>query len=76
MSAPTRYQAVREALAELGPLATTPEVAQYIRKHCGYDFEDAKVLSLYIAMVKTKMSRKPINGKINTPSGMFHLQGS
>lgn len=75
MSAPTRYQAVREALAELGPLATTPEVAQHIRKFFGYDFEDAKVLSLYIAMVKTKMSRKPLNGRTNTPSGMFSLQG-
>jgi hypothetical protein len=70
MSPSTRYQAVREALFELGPLATTEEVADYVKRWHHFEFEDLKTLALYIAMVKRKMSRKGIKG-IPAPSGQF-----
>lgn len=68
----TRYQAVRTALQELGPLATLAEVAQYVRDHHGFEFEDPKTVSLYVAMVKSKMSRKPL-GSHNSPSGSYSI---
>jgi hypothetical protein len=69
MSAATRYQAVREALIELGPLSTLDEVATYVKHHHGYEFKDPRALSVYVAMVKKKMSRK----ESPWPSGMFIL---
>jgi hypothetical protein len=70
MSAVTRYQAVREALFELGPVATNAEVAHYVKDHHQMDFNDSRVLSLYIAMVKRKMSRTGEMANIS-PSGTF-----
>jgi hypothetical protein len=70
MSAPTRYQAVRDALFQLGPLATNSEVAEHVKQFSGLDFDNPSTLALYIAMVKQKMSRK--GDKANkAPSGMF-----
>ena len=70
MTSPTRYQAVRDALFELGPLATPADIAEYVRDQHGYEFADKRILSLYIAMVKRKMSRKPLK-EGNPPSGMY-----
>jgi hypothetical protein len=70
MTSPTRYQAVREALFELGPLATQADVAEYVCDQHGYQFPDKQILALYIAMVKSKMSRKPRKDS-NPPSGMY-----
>lgn len=70
MSLPTRYQAVREALFEVGPFADQTEIAEFVRKQYGYDFDDKRILALYIAMVKSKMSRKPLKDS-NPPSGMY-----
>lgn len=70
----TRYQAVRSALQELGPLATLVDVARYVKDNFGFDFDDPKTVSLYVAMVKSKMSRKPLGSK-NAPSGMFSITG-
>jgi hypothetical protein len=69
MSSPTRYQAVREALFELGPLATNEAVAEYVVKTFGFNFDEPRALSLYIAMVKRKMSRKGEFGS-QSPSGI------
>jgi len=69
-SSSTRYQAVRSALLELGAHATLEDVAKYVKDHFGFEFEDPKTVSLYVAMVKSKMSRKPL-GSHNAPSGMF-----
>lgn len=66
----TRYQAVRTALMELGPTSTAADVARYVKEHFGMDFDNVKTVSLYIAMVKSKMSRKPAAGN-NVPSGAF-----
>ena len=74
MSATTRYQAVREALCELGPLATVAEVAAYVKQYHKYEFRDTQALSVYIAMVQRKMSRKPLKDSM-TPSGMFSVPG-
>lgn len=70
----TRYQAVRSALQELGPLANMEDVAKYVKVNHGFDFDDLKTVSLYVAMVKSKMSRKPLGSK-NAPSGMFSVTG-
>ena len=70
MSSPTRYQAVRDALFELGPLATQADIAEYVRDQHGYQVPDQQILALYIAMVKSKMSRKPLK-EGNPPSGTY-----
>jgi len=70
MGSVTRYQAVREALLEQGPLATAEEIGRYVEQHHGYTFKDGQALSVYIAMVQGKMSRKPLK-KSMSPSGMF-----
>lgn len=72
MGTVTRYQAVREALLELGPLATVEEVGQYVRHYHGYTFKDAQALAVYITMVQQKMSRKPLKKSLS-PSGMFSV---
>jgi len=66
----TRYQAVRTALMDLGPATSVEEVAHFVKRQYGMDFENLKTVSLYIAMVKSKMSRKPLAGN-NVPSGAF-----
>lgn len=66
----TRYQAVRTALMELGPATSAEEVARFVKEQFGMDFDNVKTVALYIAMVKSKMSRKPEAGN-NAPSGMF-----
>lgn len=68
----TRYQAVRAALMDLGPTITPAEVAQYVKDQFGMTFDNLKTVALYIAMVKSKMSRKPFAGN-NVPSGEFSL---
>lgn len=70
MSAATRYQAVREAMSELGPLASPEEVANYVKCYHGHQFSDSRVLALYIAMVQKKMSRKPRSDTLS-PSGDY-----
>jgi hypothetical protein len=74
MSATTRYQAVREAILELGPLATVDEIGEYIKRFHQYTFPDQHSLSVYITMVQRKMSRKP-RGQKMSPSGMFTFPG-
>ena len=70
MNSATRYQAVRDAMYQLGPLATNGEVAQYVQDHFGIKLSDPRVLSLYMAMVKRKMSRKGEKAD-EYPSGTF-----
>lgn len=59
----TRFQAVREALLELGASATNEEVGRYVAEQFGYDFGDPGNLALYISMVNSKMVRKGIKSK-------------
>jgi hypothetical protein len=62
----TRYQAVRAAIEELGPTATKEQIADYVKKHHGVQFDDRHTVALYISMVNSKMSRK--QRKPNSPS--------
>lgn len=64
MGTMTGYQAVRTAIQELGHQATLLELADYVKQHFGIDLGDPKKLMLYIAMVNSKMSRKPRNTAI------------
>jgi hypothetical protein len=74
MNTATRYQAVRDAICELGPLATVDEIGEYLKRHHNYSFPDRHALSAYIMMVQKKMSRKPRADKLS-PSGMFSFPG-
>jgi hypothetical protein len=58
MEQPTRAQAIREAVFELGAGATPAMIAEYVRRHYGFVFNDLKYLSALIAMVNQKMDRK------------------
>jgi hypothetical protein len=71
MDKPTRAQAIREAVLELGATATPTAIADYIRKHHGYVFKDMNYLSALIQMVDQKMDRK--NPK--TPDSMERGRG-
>jgi hypothetical protein len=73
MNPTTRYQAVRDALFQLGPLATVQEVAAYVKQHHHLEFDDLKALSLYMGMVKSKMSRTGQHAS-KTPSGNFTVK--
>jgi hypothetical protein len=75
MSATTRYEAVREAIWELGPLATVDEIGEYLTRHHKFTFRDRHSLAVYLAMVQRKMSRKPLRENAS-PSGMFSCPGN
>ncbi len=65
----TRFQAVRAALLELGATASNEDIARYVAKEHGYEFQDAAALALYISMVNSKMSRTGDKSKMPSSRG-------
>jgi hypothetical protein len=60
----TRFQAIREALIELGTSASNDEIGRYVAQEHGYEFPDAGALALFISMVNSKMTRTGLYSKM------------